>query len=113
MYEKIRQVPLGSPSLLSSVCRKQKEIRAVIAGEPENPVRKALWKVLTGRFIPGLVTIPVIPGYREELSALIPDLPVPAPDQQGVVWICAGQSCLPPVSDPEVLTGLFDRITRS
>lgn len=113
MQERIRKTPLGMLSLLDGACKGEKEIRAVITGNTEDPARQALWKNLNTRFIPGLVTIPVIPEYRDKLSDFISDLPTQISDQPAMVWLCSDQTCLPPVSDPGMLTELLDRITHS
>jgi uncharacterized protein YyaL (SSP411 family) len=113
MNEILTRAPHGVLSLLSGVCKEKNMIRAVITGDKTDPIRQELWRVLNSRFIPGLVPIPLIPEHHEQLSPFVADLPLLESAQKTAIWICAGHSCLPPVSDPTELANLLDQITHS
>lgn len=113
MRDVISRSPSGTLTLLGGVCRERKEIRAMITGEPDDPRYEALMQMLCQRFIPGLCIVPVIPASAPELATLIPDLPVPGTGLPPSVQICAAHTCHPPVSDPEDLNLLLDRLIRS
>lgn len=108
-----RESPLGVLSLLEAVCRDKKDIRAVITGEVSDPRRKALWKALNREYLPGLVIIPIIPSFIPGLLDLVPGTGTYVRDDGPAVWICAKQTCSPPVTEPGILSDLLKQITHS
>ncbi|WP_319579358.1 thioredoxin domain-containing protein [uncultured Methanospirillum sp.] len=113
MHGTITRVPQGTLSLLGSACTGKKEIRAVITGDAGDERRIALWRALHQRYIPGLVVVPLIPAHLSDIKSLIPESGIYAHEETPTVWICAGETCRPPVSDPESLSDLLTRITHS
>ncbi len=113
MHDTITRVPQGTLSLLNAACRGKRETRAVITGDPGDERRTTLWKILNQRYIPGLVIVPLVPAHISEMKNLIPESGAYANEKSPAVWICAGETCRPPVSDPELLSDLLTRITHS
>ncbi len=111
MHDAINRVPQGTLSLLGSVCTGKKEIRAVITGDAGDERRMALWRALHNRYIPGLVIVPLIPTNISEMKSLVPESGTYLNENDPAVWICAGETCRPPVSDPESLSDLLTQIT--
>ncbi|PWR70580.1 thioredoxin domain-containing protein [Methanospirillum lacunae] len=113
MYDTITRAPQGTLSLLGMTCRQKMEIRAVITGYVDDERRIALWKVLHQKYIPGLVVVPYIPTYLSEMQRIVTESETVACDEVPAVWICAGQTCRPPIYNPKILLDLLDHITRS
>jgi len=113
MHDIITRAPQGTLSLLGSACTGKREIHAVITGNAGDERRIALWRALHQRYIPGLVVVPLIPVHHSEMKSLVPESDTYAHEKTPAVWICAGETCRPPVSDPESLSVLLTQITHS
>mgnify|MGYP007112950413 CR=1 FL=1 len=89
------------------------EIRAVITGYPLDQKRQELWKILTRTYIPGLVIIPICRDSGQESPDIIPDAESVLRNPEPGVWICAGNSCRPRITDPDELQKTIDEVTHS
>ena len=111
MVATCRQNPLGALSLIGEIAGRRMEIRAVITGNPRDQKRQELWRILTRTYIPGLVIIPICRDSRYESVDIIPDAESVLRNPEPEVWICAGNTCRPPITDPGELQRTLLKIT--
>jgi uncharacterized protein YyaL (SSP411 family) len=75
-------------------------LRAVVAGDPATPAARALLAALHSVHLPNKVVL----GQAGPVDSFAQSLPV---EPSARVYVCAGNSCQPPTSDPEAVRELL------
>jgi uncharacterized protein YyaL (SSP411 family) len=80
----------------------------VIAGEPDGGGRE-LRQAWAGFYRPFVIEIPVKPGHRDAIAALVPQLGTMGPvDGQAAAYLCADFVCRAPVTTAAALRALVN-----
>ena len=84
-------------------------LQVVITGRPDDPAAKALEDAAHSVYRFGKSVLRLTPGasianFAGALKETLPHLPA----DKAMAVVCAGQTCLPPTSDPEQLTAMLE-----
>jgi uncharacterized protein YyaL (SSP411 family) len=84
-------------------------LQVVVTGRADDAISQGLESAANGVFRFGKAVLRLTPGVlpaslADALKETLPHLPV----DKATAWVCAGQSCLPPVSDPAQLTKFLE-----
>jgi len=84
-------------------------LQVVITGRPDDPVAKVLEEAAHrvyrfGKSVLRLTPAASIANFAGALKETLPHLPA----DKAMAVVCAGQTCLPPTSDPEQLTAMLE-----
>jgi len=85
-------------------------LQVVITGAVDDPAASALEQAARGVFRFGKSVLRLTPGTAmDNLSAALRETLPHLPRGKAMALVCAGQSCLPPTSDPAQLAALLER----
>jgi hypothetical protein len=84
-------------------------VQVVIVGPPGDERRRALEATVTARYLPACVVIPLDPGRRDELGALLPWVAAMT-ERHGAptAYVCQDFACQAPVTDAESLVAQLE-----
>jgi uncharacterized protein YyaL (SSP411 family) len=85
--------------------------QAVVVGPPDRDDTRALMRVLSERYLPFTLVIPVMPGAPQEaLAQRLPWIgPMTLIDDRAAAYVCRRFTCERPVTTPEALADLLSR----
>ena len=85
--------------------------QTVIVGHPDREDTRALQRVLSERYLPFMLVIPVTPGAPQEtLARRLPWIaPMTLIDDRAAAYVCRRFTCERPVTTPEALADLLSR----
>jgi hypothetical protein len=99
--ERLQQLPQAVPCLLQALDSWLEEPRRVVlVGDPATPPLQALLRALHTVYLPHKVVL----GQRGPVDPFARTLPARG---EAVAYVCTGQACQPPVTDPESLQRLL------
>lgn len=109
------RAPAATAACLAEFARfpgEEDQMELVIAGDPAAEDTRALIGAARSRYLPGLIILLRPPGSAGELiDALAPAVRGHAMlTGRATAYLCAGQTCRPPVQDPEELRGMLEKI---
>ncbi|HET6468980.1 MAG TPA: thioredoxin domain-containing protein [Geminicoccaceae bacterium] len=97
----VRRNPYAHTALLSGVIFMAEPVQVVLVGRPGNPDWQSLQDVVAAAPVASLVLVPA--PDRSALPAGHPAAGKPMVGDRATAYICTGQTCRPPVTEPEAL----------
>jgi hypothetical protein len=110
VLSRINSQPDSAPELLVAlIISRLKPVEVVIDGDRNGEDTRSMLRTVNSFFIPGKAVVLVNPTIRNRMARHLPVLSsVKRLDNKTTAYVCTGQSCKPPVTDPEQVKNLLN-----